>query len=429
MEHTRKLLAAVAATTAAAVIGSGLVADVAAGQGGAAQARQKTSATNFALKGTGFSTKISGGSVPANSGPTAWQVIACTNLAGLNRTNNITDITLPSLGHIDGAKTRVWTTRSHGVVSSWSRNTIGKVTLSDSPLGSLVLTAVSSTARAYHQGGAYKAFTSTDVAKLQFVPPTGDPVSFPIPSPGQPVTIPGFATVAIDQSLKLRSPHGARAFANGLKVTLLASDTVVRVAHAAATIGGEVPSGLFVGSSYALDGKAGGDIVGLGKNPLLTMPCQGTDGKVVTRSLVGTNLGGQVVVGAAKSQQMSDQTKRRAHGWERSSVASINLGDGALKITGIVGQANVSRGGKHLRTITRSTRGTTIGAITVNGEAQELPLDQVLEIPGVAKLEPQVVTKLPGGIKVTALRITVLDGSGAVINLGNAQLKIRRPSS
>ena len=50
----------------------------------------------------------------------------------------------------------------------------------------------------------------------------------------------------------------------------------------------------------------------------------------------------------------------------------------------------------------------------------------MLEIPGVAKLERHVVTRTATGIKVVALRITLLDGSGAVINLGEAQLQIRR---
>ncbi len=36
-----------------------------------------------------------------------------------------------------------------------------------------------------------------------------------------------------------------------------------------------------------------------------------------------------------------------------------------------------------------------------------------------------IVRKIPQGISVTALRITLLDGSGAVIDLGEAKLSIR----
>ena len=50
----------------------------------------------------------------------------------------------------------------------------------------------------------------------------------------------------------------------------------------------------------------------------------------------------------------------------------------------------------------------------------------MIEIPGVAKLERRVVTRSATGLRVVALRITLLDGSGAVVNLGEARLQIRR---
>ena len=66
-----------------------------------------------------------------------------------------------------------------------------------------------------------------------------------------------------------------------------------------------------------------------------------------------------------------------------------------------------------------------MGAIYVNGQIQKFPETGVLEIPGVAKIESKVVERLRFGIGVTALRITVLDGTGAVINLGNAQFQVK----
>ena len=80
------------------------------------------------------------------------------------------------------------------------------------------------------------------------------------------------------------------------------------------------------------------------------------------------------------------------------------------------------------RTLTSSTKGTTVGRITVNGQPQEFPDTGVLEIPGVAKLETAVTQKLKNGLAVTALRITLLDGTGAVIDLGNARFQVRRPA-
>jgi hypothetical protein len=363
--------------------------------------------------------------VPVDSGATAHRILACTNKVGQDRTNEIADAALPSLGTVSAVKTHVRTIRDGSTVGVLSENTIGKVTLSDSPLGTLLLDAISTTAYAYNDGSAFNATTNTDLAKLQFQPPVGPPLDLALPKPGQPVEIPGFGKVELAHSWKPATANGARAFANGLKVQLYATNTIVRVAHAAAVIGSDVKHGIFAGESYSLGGTALGNIVTVGKNALLTMPCSGTAGATRARQLAGVDLAGQIVVGAAKSEEMGDQNGKKAWGFERSKVASVSLGNGALVIDGVVGQVNVTRTGPKPKDLSRDANGTTIGSITVNGTPQALPFDQVIEIPGVAKLEPKVVTQVPNGIKVTALRVTLLDGTGAVLELGNARLQIR----
>jgi hypothetical protein len=76
--------------------------------------------------------------------------------------------------------------------------------------------------------------------------------------------------------------------------------------------------------------------------------------------------------------------------------------------------------------VTRNIRGSSIGSITVNGDPQTFPPSDVIEVPGVATLERNVVHKTKIGISVVALRVTLLDGSGAVIDLGTARLSIRK---
>ena len=77
-------------------------------------------------------------------------------------------------------------------------------------------------------------------------------------------------------------------------------------------------------------------------------------------------------------------------------------------------------------TLRRNTSGTTLGTITVNGRTETIPASGVLEIPGVAKLERNVVDKIANGLHVVSLRVTLLDGSGAVFELGEASLRISR---
>ena len=422
MARTRILLATMAAGLAVTLVGTGLtVADATP----AAKERSKNpAATPFALKSWGYGTRVQGGQVPAQSGVPAYEIIGCTNLAGLDKTNQVADAVLPGLGTISGVKTRVWTTRTDGVVSSWAENTIGKVVLSDSPLGTLTLSAVSTTAHAYHDGDGFKTEASTDLAHLQFQPPVGPAMDLPLPTPSQPVEIPQVGKVIMAHKKANASANGAQVFANGILVRLYESGSVVRVAHAVAQIARGATIGVFSGESYAVGGNAAGDIVRLGRNPLMKMPCQGTNGVVRNRELAGIDLGGQVGVAGASSSSVGDQNKRRAWGRERSRVASINLA-GAVQVTGIVGQVNVARYGPNRTKLKANTRGTTPGRVIINGQSQTIPA-QGIEIPGVAKLEPSIATRIPGGIKVTALRITVLDGSGAVIDLGNARLVVKR---
>jgi hypothetical protein len=116
---------------------------------------------------------------------------------------------------------------------------------------------------------------------------------------------------------------------------------------------------------------------------------------------------------------MARQQGDEARGWERGAVTTISLAEGRLVIEGIVGQANVRKDG---RRPTYDARGTTVGSVTFDGDRQSFPDTDVLEIPGVARLERKVVTRTRNAISVIALRITLLDGSLATIDLGNAKV-------
>lgn len=381
-----------------------------------------TTPTAFALRMSGYGTRVKGGDVPGKSTTTGYQVIGCTNDAGKVKTNHQAESQLPGLGTLSGVATRVWTTQKKGVTSSWSRHKVGSVTLSDSPLGTLMIDAVSTTARAFHDSKGFHTATNTDIGGLTFKPAVGNPQTLPIPAPGNPVEIPGFGTVTIGHSNVHKHAHSAIAYANGLKVELTASHSTVRIAHAEAQIHEGVVSGVFNGSAAGLSGNIGGDLLDLGRNPLSVMPCQGTDGEMQKKTLAGSDVQDQLTAGAMHNEQRAQQTKKKAWGFERSTVTSIDLG-GQLSVEGIVAQANVKRHGKR---VVRSIKGTQIGTVTANGQEQTFPDTGPMEIPGVAKLQPAVVTKFAGGIKVIGLRITLLDGSGAVIDLATAKLRVGR---
>jgi hypothetical protein len=396
---------------------------VAAGtDAGFAAGHTATHTTSYAFQASGFGTRLIGGKIPAGSSTTGYQVIGCTNQAGKDHTNDVLGAKLPGLGKVSGVRTRVWTTERNGVVASHSTHSIAHVTLASTGVGSLTLDAVKATATAFHDGSGFHAVGQTLVGGITFTPPVGPAQSFPAPTPGQPVEIPGLATITLGGSDTSHTANGAVASALALRVDVIPTHTSLFVARAHAELYRGLVGGIFSGTSAATHViTAAGGIVTSGPNPLLVMHCQGTFGKTLEKALASVDLGGQLVVKGATSRERASQDDGRAHGYERGSLAKLNLGDGQLVVDGIVAKASVTRTPAGVAT---SARGTRLGSITASGQKLTFPPTGVLEIPGVAKLERRLVTRTHSGISVVALRVTLLDGSGAVIDLGEARMRI-----
>ncbi|WP_125037318.1 choice-of-anchor P family protein [Nocardioides sp. LS1] len=376
--------------------------------------------TQFALGGSGFGSRGEGGDVPAGTDTTAYQVIGCNNRAGLNRENHLEDTTVPGLGTMHNITTTVWTTTSGGTVASNSRNSIEQLTIGDPSAGALELHAVRSDSRAFHDGSGYHSTTVTHVGSLTFTPPGGEPQVLDLPTPDQPVTVPGLATIAIGDARELHDGDGAKASANAVDITVLATGSRFRIAHSAAQIGEGVRSGLFRGYSSSSRNRGLDDNVTTGKTSYLLMPCQGTGGDLRRKSIAHSTPRSDIEIRNAASRESGTQNASTASGFEQGSISRIAIG-GDLLVKAIVGRVNVKRVGDK---VIRSIDGTSIGTIIANGEPQTFPDTDVLEIPGVARLERNIVKKTPNGMSVISLRITLLDGTGAVLNLGLARLEI-----
>jgi hypothetical protein len=306
-------------------------------------------------------------------------------------------------------------------VASYSSHDIGRITLAQSAIGSLSIRAISASSKVWHDGGGYHAATDVSVGRITLDGPTGPVLDLPIPKPGAPVSIPGLLTISIGKEKQATGPAGGMAKAEGLVIQIIPTNTKIQVAHTAAQISEGIKRGLFYGKANATQVRALADIVKSGPQPLLVMPCLGTQGDTRQKALAAVDLAGLLSVSAASSEVMGQQTGQEASGYTQSTVASVNLGNGALVITGIVGRANVARSKGH---VSVNSNGTTVGSITLNGQPFSLDGLSGLEIPGLARIDTNVVTKDRAGIDVVAVRITLLNGTGAVIDLGHAQLNI-----
>jgi hypothetical protein len=164
-----------------------------------------------------------------------------------------------------------------------------------------------------------------------------------------------------------------------------------------------------------------GSLVGVGANPQEFMPCRGTQGKPRVKEIAGVKIGGLLEISGLYAGMQGSQTNKRANGIGAAHVAKIDIGGGNLVITGIHAVAEVTRVGNK---ITRSTEGTKILEIMVDGEPYTLPIED-LDLPGLVELEENVIENTRYGLRITALRIKLLDGSAAVIDLGNVSVGIK----
>ena len=411
---------------AAAVVGAVLVVP--------APSQAALTNTSFGMFAAGFGTRVTGGSIPANSGDLGYQTIGCTRKAGYDVNNNTAGAKVPGLGTIGATATKQRTVKSGSTVKSISEHKIADVVLDKSPLGKVTVEGLSSVSQAWWDGKAYKADSKAKIAHVVLDPAgPGQKIDLPIPGRDKPLVIPGIATIGLGNTVEKTNADGAEAYANGIWIKLHGTDSEVIVGRSRAEINGQAFSGVFSGFSNSVDASALGGAVQVGKNPLTNAGCAGTKGKLKTKSIGHVPLGevGDVVdVKGLTSGQRSNQTSTTAGGYTFGEVANVNIGDGAIRIEAIRAQANANfvKG----KGSTTSISGTKFGDIYIGKQKVSLAqLESALsrvDIPGLAKIETKVITERSKNlIEVVALRLTLLDateGTKTVVNIGHAKFKV-----
>jgi hypothetical protein len=399
--------------TIALASGSALLTGTAVSASGSSAAAT-TTPTHYALSATGYGSRVKGGAVPASSDKSAFQIIGCTNLAGVSRINAEANLTEGDLA-LAAVKTHVWTKQVGTTVSSWASHKIASVTLGD-PATGLVLTGVSSISHTWHSATGFHATTKVGLAGITLAG-----AAIPVPLQGVPLDLAGVGSLTLGSGRTARTAHAASATVDAIRLHVDATNTTTFLAHSHSAIQDGVRSGLFHGAAYGTSARGLSNSVTSGPTPLLVMPCQGTAGLVQTRSIARVHVGGQTSAKALTTSQRASVRAGMADAYERAAVATANITN-TLHVKGVVAKAHVtmSRTGRY----TKDTRGSSTGTIVYNGRQVKIPTSGVLRIPGVARIESNVVSRKHRGISVTALQVKLLDGSLAVINIAHAKVSI-----
>lgn len=393
----------------------------------AARAAAPQVKTPFVMGASAYGTRVRGAAVPAGSAETGYEVMGCNRIANKAKDNYLADVEVPGLGTIAGVRTDVWTEKKGSRTSSISRHRIAGIDLLDTPLGSLSIGAVETQSEAFNKGGPSGTFgtkVTNSVASIVFTPNGGSPTNIALPLPGAPITIPGVASISIGAKQQSHGSDFAQASGTGIRIRLIPTDTTVVVGQTRASLMLARTRGLFNGYGAGIEARILGDTAQIGRNAYQPVPCTGTEGQDVVRKLAGADLSPIAQTGAVAGGANARKAARGvAMAKTAGTAADVELLDGALEIKVVTGVADVRRtaNGK-LKT---SAKGTHVGEILVNGDSYTLDALGELEIPGLAKLQGGVKERLTNGLKVVGLRITLLDGSLAVVDLGVAVAKIR----
>jgi hypothetical protein len=381
-------------------------------EGIAAATAHKTTATRFAMNAFGFASRYSGGSAPSESDPTAYDILGCTNRAGISHSNTEASSSPQDSVSTHGARTEVWTVKHSAKVSSWARNTIDNVSFGLSS-GVLKANNVVTVAHAYYTGTKFVQHSWSHVGSISFAG-----TSQPVPTPGNPLVIPGVATLTAGTNAGTTRSHAATADRTALRIHFDSSGATHILGKAHRTIAGGAPLGVFRGQAYAKRSTDAQNNTTSGRTPLLVMPCQGTGGDIKTRTAHNLT-GSDTNVGSASTSERANQAGSRMYMWTQARVSQATFGVTGLSARNIVARASVSFN-KGDKTIHRSSEGTSEGAVYLNGTQRDVPKSGTLTIPNVAKIETNIVQRTRSGLRVIAMKVTMLDGSGFISYLGYA---------
>lgn len=247
---------------------------------------------------------------------------------------------------------------------------------------------------------------------------------------GNEIEIPGLGAIGLGTTKGSTTKHSAISESYALKVLINATgnDSVLQLGRARTRIAKPIPGGVFRGTATGLD-LLSGTSLHLGNLGQRSIPCEGTNGKVVTQKTAHIGvLGGLVDLTGITYKFMGLQKKNGyAKGMIGTTLGNVSIPSLALDISGISSQVNLLKPAGTKKVSRKIT--TSVAKIMLNGEEVALPEPgQVLDLGDGNFLEYRKISHSNYfGTEVQSLVLSLGDTfmpGGSILDLGTSAGRI-----
>jgi hypothetical protein len=317
----------------------------------------------FAYTGNAYGTKVSVGST-VKSGPSAYITLGCTTSAGVQKSNTVLDVNVAPLAFSGTVRTTANTsaspTKSQTTAETEKVNLLGGAVTAD------LVRAVSSTTRS---SGAFQTSSAgSTLVNLRI----GTTVISATPGPNTRVNLDGLGYVILNEQVRSVSATKASLTVNMIHAFVTVPNdlgfplgTDIIVSHAQSGLAG--PTDVFLdGRAYGTSLRVG-SLVKSGPSAVVYMPCTGTNGRILTNSLLTVNIPGVLTSGTLRNTAQGTVTANTATGVTTATIEKVNLLGGLVTADVVKAVARASSDGT---TNTFSDEGSSLLNLSVSGHPE-----------------------------------------------------------
>jgi hypothetical protein len=355
-----------------------------------------------AYAGVAYGTTVNLGST-LRSGRTSVSSM-CTGETGATNSNSTAETTIPLVGTIGAVTTSVSSTVDGTNPESIANSQTAVTDL----FGGLVhADAIQATAHIEMNGTSYPAGGTTTLVNASVA---GVRIAYH-PSRDQTLAIPGVGTVVLNHQAGSQTDLLHSWNVTAMKITISAGNTlglapgVIVISSATASLH-EPLYRLPYGDAYGTTVNLGNGTVYSGRTAFVSLPCGGSDGRVITNNVVDVSLPGALTTGTVDTSATSSDTSSKTTATTRSQIANVSLAGGVVTAAALTANANASR---NFSGVTFPGSGATFVNLVIAGvpfSGTPAP-NTTITIPLVGTLKLNVIQTSSTGVQVYAMQLVL----------------------